>query len=91
TYTLCRAMAASTTVRVSRETHQRLTRLATGLGVTTAELLAGLAQRAEEDMLLDQMNSHSRTLRADPQALNDHLHEREAWEATLLDGLERGA
>lgn len=81
-------MAASTTVRVTPETRARLARLGEARGVSTPELIDELARRAEEDGLLDQLNSHYAELRRDDGAWADHVGERELWEATLLDGLE---
>jgi predicted DNA-binding protein len=83
------AVSASTTVRVSRETRERLARLAKASGLTTAELIAELTRRAEEDTLLDRMNAHYQALHEDPEAWEAHVDERERWDATLLDGLER--
>jgi hypothetical protein len=82
-------MAASTTVRVTHETREQLARLAKAWGLTTAELVAELARRAEEDVMLDRMNMHYQTLHADREAWEAHVRERELWDATLLDGLER--
>lgn len=84
-------MPASTTVRVTPETREQLARLAKAWGLTTAELIAELARRAEEDTLLDRMNAHYQTLQEDPGEWQAHVRERELWESTLLDGLERGA
>jgi hypothetical protein len=82
---------ASTTVRVTPETREQLARLGKAWGLSTADLIAELARRAEEDTLLDRMNEHFQALREDPQAWEAHVREREGWEATLLDGLERQA
>lgn len=82
-------MAASTTVRVTVETRERLARLAKAWRLTTAELVDELARRAEEDTLLERMNAHYAALRGDPAAWDEHVRERELWDATLADGLER--
>lgn len=71
------------------ETREQLARSGKAWGLTTAELIAELARRAEEDALLDRMNAHYGTLRADPGAWEAHVRERDRWEATVLDGLER--
>lgn len=81
-------MAASTTVRVTPETRERLARLSESRGVTTPDLIEELAVRAEEDTLLDEMNAHYAGLRADQVAWDEHVREREVLEGTLLDGLE---
>jgi hypothetical protein len=87
--TLGLCVTASTTVRVSRQTRERLARLAKAWGLTTPELIAELARRAEEDTLLDRMNAHYQALHEDPDVWAEHARERERWDATLLDGLER--
>jgi predicted DNA-binding protein len=89
TYTIMSAMAATTTVRVSPETRERLARLSAAKGLSTPDLIAELAKRAEEDALLDEMNEHYAALRRDPVAWQEFVSERAAWEATLLDGLGR--
>jgi len=81
--------AASTTVRVTRETRERLARLAESRGLTTPDLIEELAKRSEEDALLDRMNAHYEALRSDPSAWEEHVRERELWDNTLADGLER--
>lgn len=80
-------MAASTTVRVTRETRERLARVSAARRVSTPNLIGELALRAEEDLLLEQMNGHYAELREDGPAWAEHVRERERWEATLLDGL----
>lgn len=87
-YTL-ELMAASTTVRVTPQTRARLARLSDARGLSTPDLIGELALRAEEDALLEQMNDHYAQLRGDPKAWSKHVREREVWDATLLDGLER--
>jgi predicted DNA-binding protein len=83
-------MAATTTVRVTPETRERLARLSAARGLSTPDLIAELAKRAEDDALLERMNEHYAALRGDPDAWGEFVSEREAWEATLLDGLGRG-
>jgi hypothetical protein len=34
------------------------------------------------------MNAHYEALRSDPEAWEEHVRERELWDATLADGLE---
>ncbi len=58
-------------------------------GLSTPDLIAVLALRAEEDALLERMNDHYAELRSDPEAWSKHVRERDLWDATLLDGLER--
>ncbi len=44
-------MAETTTIRVRRETRERLTRLAQARGVSTPDLIGDLVDRAEDDEL----------------------------------------
>jgi predicted transcriptional regulator len=80
-------MAASTTVRVSPETRDRLARLGELRGLSTPALIEDLTLRAEEQELLDRANEHYADLRGDSEAWAEHVAEREAWEGTLGDGL----
>jgi predicted DNA-binding protein len=89
TYTIASAVAATTTVRVTPETRERLARLSAARGLSTPDLIAELAKRAEDDALLDDMNEHYAALRRDPEAWQEFASERDAWAATLLDGLGR--
>jgi predicted DNA-binding protein len=82
-------MAATTTVRVTPETRERLARLSAARGLSTPDLIAELAKRAEDDALLDEMNEHYAALRREPEAWGEFGSERDAWEATLHDGLGR--
>lgn len=80
-------MAPTTTVRVHPETRDALARLSEQRGLNTADLLADMVKRQEEDELLEQMNaSYARQLGDEPSAAEERL-ERERWDATLADGL----
>jgi hypothetical protein len=52
-YTTPCAMAATTTVRVTAETRERLACLSAARGLSTPDLIAELAERAEENSLLE--------------------------------------
>lgn len=81
-------MAATTTVRVHTSTRDALARLCEQRGLSTADLLAELVDRREQDELLEQMNASYARQRQDAAAWKSEQAERKAWEATLLDGLE---
>lgn len=81
-------MAATTTVRVHPETRLALARLSAQRGLTTADLLAELVERREQDELLEQMNASYERRLADPAAQEGERAERELWETTLPDGLD---
>lgn len=80
-------MKPTTTVRVHKGTRDALTRLSRQRGVTTADLLAELVERREQDEILERMNAAFARQREDSQTWAAERAEREAWEATLIDGL----
>lgn len=80
-------MAATTTVRVSRTTHQRLQELAREAGVTMPELVDRLIEADRRRRLFDRANEAYAALQADPAAWEEELAERRAWDAALSDGL----
>ena len=80
-------MTATTTVRVHPETRLALARLSAKRGLTTADLLAELVERREQDELLEQMNESYERQLSDPTAKQAERAERELWEKTLPDGL----
>lgn len=82
------SMAETTTVRVRVSTRDALSRLSRRRGVSTADLIAELVERHEQDDLLERMNASFAREAADPDARAVERAEREAWEATLGDGLD---
>ncbi len=70
-------------------TREAIARLSERRGTSAAEVLEELVSRAEEDELLGEMNSAYARLRSDPAAWARERDERDAWESTLLDGLDR--
>jgi len=82
-------MAPTTTVRVHASTRDALVRLCEQHGLSSADLLAELVDRREQDEVLDQMNASFSRRRADEAAWRSERAERDGWEATLLDGLEQ--
>lgn len=80
-------MAPTTTVRVHPETRDALARLSERRGLNTADLLADLVERREQDELLEQMNAAYVRQQDDDSAQGRERLERDEWEATLLDGL----
>ena len=80
-------MAASVTIRVSPETRERLNRISAERGITAGELVEELAGEAEDRALLEAMNRHYDSLRADPEAWKAYRDEVDAWDPTAGDGL----
>jgi hypothetical protein len=62
----------STTVRVSRRTHQTLTELAERRRISVTELLDRLTEQVRRREILGQYNAHMATLLSEP-------NERAAW------------
>lgn len=81
-------MAATTTVRVSVQTHRQLQDLAREDGITMPELLDRLVTADRRRRLFERADEAYAALQADPAAWNEELAERRAWEATLGDGLD---
>lgn len=77
-------MAQTATIRVPRETRDRLAARARDRGVSLSSLLTDLAERAER---ADAYRSEREATRAeinDPEALAEY----ELWESTLEDGID---
>jgi hypothetical protein len=82
-------MAPTTTVRVHPHTREAIAELSAQRGTTAADLLEELVAREQDNALLDAMNEHFKGLTSEERhALGA---EREAWEATLLDGLAQAS
>ena len=78
----------SATVRVSRETLQVLRELAQQLDEPMPKILAVAVEAYRRKKILDQSNLAYEALRSDPEAWPEEQKERQAWEATLEDGLD---
>ena len=76
------------TVRISQTSHHILKGLAEHTGMTMMELLDQALDAYQRKLFFEQMNAGYAELRADPRAWTEHLAEREAWNATLMDGLD---
>ena len=78
---------SSLSIRISTETHQKVRELAK----TDGESMQNVIDKAIEDYrrqrFLEEANRQYAALRADPQAWQEELEEREAWDAVLMDGL----
>ena len=81
-------MAATTTVRVSPETREALTKLSGERGVSTADLIAQLVAVEQERVLLAAMSSSFAELSADSAAFTEYQAEQKLWDSTAGDGLQ---
>lgn len=79
-------MAATTTLRVSPETRDRLNRLAAEDHVAAPELIERLVEKEENERLMRGMNADFRALRDDPTRSAAFDAETAAWDTTTGDG-----
>jgi predicted transcriptional regulator len=78
-------MSETTTIRVGRQTRDRLNRLASARGVSAPELIGQLVDRAEDDELFAGHAAAYDALRAsDPDLLAEIEDEDRAWERSDL-------
>jgi hypothetical protein len=82
------ASVATTTVRVSEETHRALVEMAEHDGVTISAKVAALVRLAEEDAMLAGHEAAMERLRADPEQWATWRAEVEELDGTLGDGLD---
>ena len=78
---------ATTTIRVSGKTRETLRALAHESGKPMQDVLDDAIELYRRQRIVEQANAVYAELRADPQAWQEELEERAAWEATLGDGL----
>jgi predicted transcriptional regulator len=78
-------MSETTTIRVRRETRDRLNRLASARGMSAPELVGQLVDRAEDDELFVRHTAAYDALRAtDPDLLAEIEREDQAWDQSDL-------
>jgi predicted transcriptional regulator len=82
-------VAATTTIRVSRETHKKLNELVRMSGRSTQEVVDDALELYRREQLLKAINDAYAVLRETPEAWNELENERVEWDLTLNDGLER--
>jgi hypothetical protein len=79
------AMSAETaTIRVTRDTRDRLAEQARARGISLSHLLAEIARERELDAIFD---SERQATRADARSATA-LEEQSTWEGTLEDGID---
>ena len=79
---------STTTIRVTPETHDTLRALARQENVSIQSVVHRAVSEYRRRRILTQGNAVYAALRADPAAWAAELEERQAWEATLADGLD---
>ncbi len=76
-------------IRIGEETHQTLRLLSEEMRLPMSEVVAEAVELLWQHRLLQQSNEAYAQLRSDPTAWEAEQQERQAWEATLLDGREQ--
>ncbi len=79
----------TTTVRISEATRAVLRELAAEAREPIAGVLAKAVETYRRQRLLEQANAAYAALRSDPSAWQEEMTEREGWDATPADGLDR--
>lgn len=79
---------STTTIRVTPETHDILRTLAGQENLPIQSVVHKAVSEYRRRQILAQGNAAYAALRADPASWAEELEERQAWEATLADGLD---
>jgi hypothetical protein len=78
----------SVTVPISEASHKILLEMASRAGEPIGNIADKAIEEYRRQRLLDEANAAYSALRADTNAWQEELAERQAWDATLGDGLE---
>ena len=81
---------ASTTIRITEQTHAILRDLSQQTGEPLSVLVAKAVERLRREHFLEATNRTFANLREDSEAWEDVLAERAEWEQTLPDGQDDG-
>lgn len=75
-------------IRIAEGTSQRLDELAEETHESKQDLLDKAVQMLARKYFLVKTNNELAELKKDPKAWKEYMQEHEAWDETLLDGLE---
>lgn len=75
-------------IRIAEDTSQRLDKLAEETQESKQDLLSKAVQMLTRKYFLEKANHELEELKKDPKAWKEYMEEHEAWDETLLDGLE---
>lgn len=78
-------MTDSTTIRVDRDTHQRLLTISTQQGFSLMEILRRATDALDRELFVGEARAQIEKLKADPQAWADYL--RESLLTEVADGI----
>jgi len=81
--------AESPNIRISPRSKAALRELANSQGKPMQVVLDEAIELYERDRFLDAVNAAYEKLRADPKAWKEELAERQTWDGTLMDGLNK--
>jgi hypothetical protein len=73
---------------ISEKSQQTLRELVEQTGQSMTEILDKALDAYRRQLFFEQLNAGYAALRADPEAWAEELHERQLWDATLMDGLD---
>jgi predicted transcriptional regulator len=82
------AALASTTVRVTEETHELLRKLAAATGEPLQRVLERAVENYRREQFFAELDAAYQRLQADPVTWAEELAERAELEGTLADGLD---
>lgn len=80
-------VAETTTIRVSRQTHRKLSELSKSSGRSAQEIVDRALELYRREQVLEATNRAYAVLRENTAAWGELEAERRAWDATLSDGL----
>lgn len=78
----------SATVRIRPRSLEMLKELATEGRESVQDVLDRAIEQYRRQKFLERINADYAALRADPEAWREEREEREAWDSTLMDGLD---
>ena len=81
-------MSATTSIRVSRDTHERLKRIAEKEHRALGDMIDLLVDEYQQQAFRRAVHESFCGLREDPAEREAYLKDMAAWDVTLMDGLE---
>ena len=81
-------MSATTSIRVSRETHERLREIAEKEHRALGDMIDRLVDEYNQQAFRRAVHESFRGLREDPVEREAYLTDMAAWDVSLMDGLE---
>ena len=89
-YTTCvKSDSRAPNVRISPHAHELLRQLAEEEDESMQAVLDKAIERYRRESFLRAANSEFQALKSDPKAWKQELHERQTWDQTLGDGLDK--